>query len=439
MKYKLFSLFAIQIVLSSFICTAFNLVLQSNINGFFPICLIIYSPLMVLINTLLLEKERSIHTLSVINLLFAVIFFCLVLFFCKEKSLEFRLSSIPFFIFFAFFALRLSFKEVSNKLLLRLFDFSIILLFITFFYITRYSYKIEIAYINIFGVFVALFALVIEKQLSDVNKKGWNFIVLCIVLMALLLMCLIAYASYVGSGLIWLWGIIINIGEAISNFFNWLFSILPKLDTVENNNLIPLVTDDPYRRKDVISETLSDNMLEIILVCIGSIIGIIVLVYFLKSIHLSGRKKSKDIHKQTLVRLGLVATIKRVLNSLEIMLECKVFIHRNRNNAIGLYFYLVKLVENSKFHKLPSESPQVFLQRLERTVLDGGTMIDLSAVADYVTLAFFSNRAVDNIEIDNAPELRRVIRVVLYKDRFRSCLEKSKILLKTVFSKARTS
>ena len=425
-RYRMLSALSMQLSLSSMVCVAYNLVFQAAQNSFFPIVLLVYSPLMVILNDLFLRKERSIRVLIIFNTSLILAMGIVVFFVHREKALFWRVMACPFLIFFSASSVEFCTKPISYGALLRTFDVSILVFLLTCGYISMHSLQESMIFPAIVGASISLFTVIFLRQLGDGNRRSWLVTIFCAFFVFLLILIMLGYAPVAGGGLVRVWNWLVHICELISVFFNWLFSLLPQLFPVSGGDLIPLVTDDPYRTKGLVSGTLSDHMLEIIVIVVGSIVGFFVLLYFVKGLHLERRKRHSTLQKRRIHSVRFFSGISRAIRQFVLNIEGRIYIARNKGNALGLYFWMIRMLRNDEWEKKPAETPRCFLLRLEASLSAMGMAFEFAPVASSLELLFYSPDSPEPIQVANAPTIRKGLRHVLFIRRMERVLEKMK-------------
>lgn len=423
-EHRISAALSVQIVLASIVCTAYNLVFQETLNSFFPTVLLAYAPSMVLCNDLFLKKERSMRSLILFDTCLILVMEAVVFFVHADRTLIWRVLACPFLIFFSAYSVGLCTKPISYRTLLRTFDTSILVLLCTFAYISMHAYPVRIAYAAIIGASVSLFTVIFFRQAENGTRKSWIITCVCAFLVLLLMFVMIGYAPAVGGGLIWLWHGILRIGGLFSHFFDWLFSLLPKVGHVPDNNLIPWGTDDQFKMKGVVTEPLTDNMFAIVVIVVGSIVGFFILLYFLRGVHLEGRKRSGSVKKRRIYSVRFFSGIRKAFGTLILKVKGRMFIARSKENAVGLYFWLVKTLRKHEWRKEVGETPRGFLMKLEDSLASVGMVFDFDRIATGVEVFFYSPDSSVPMQLSEALTIRKSVRRILFTRRIMYVWEK---------------
>lgn len=367
--------------------------------------LLLYAPLISVLNKIYLRKERSLSMLLGFDSVFFVIATIIFILEARELSIIERLISIPLFTAFTAYAIKDSIKEPVDYSILRIFDFTLITFLVIFGYSSFYGNLDKPAiFIQLSGIVTSLFALITERA-GGIKKLRPSTIAIMAATSALVLL-LSHYASILGDGAIYLGNLIMAIGYMFYRFFDWLFSLIPKFPPVLNNSYIPNASDNKYRNPDVLTSTISDNTFKLIIICIMTLVALIILVLVLRKVKVrhNGKERNRDVTR--ISSMPFLKAISNAISSVKRMIKLQGFIHRNKNNSIGLALWLERKLRRTGRCKRDGECYYDFAVRLageyNRPEL-------LSAAAD-IDRTLYSGEKNMPSAVPSAKEIRRAVR-----------------------------
>ena len=399
-----------QLALVGLLYTFYNLISASLIMDFYPLMLFFYVIVITLSVHLFLRKKRTVRSLIVLAFTIGFMAEVAIIIF-SNGDLMGKIRAIPFLFFFTAYAIRREIKGTSDKIVLRTFDISVIFLILTSIYTAYYGYLPEISYPSLLSVIISLATLIILRQ-SSTTRSGHNWLMtaLSILLLVFFTILLSDASAILGRGVEVIRGILQDLARGLLAFANWLFSLIPRLFHLTDGGYIYWESDDKYRGGYVENGTLSSRILEIILITIGLVIGLIIRLHFMKYFHVGGKKEKKGntISEKRTEDLGLM--IRRVLAFLLISFKSKNYIRKHRNEADGMYFWLVNALKRDEQGKRKGESPREFLCRLRNMEELNEEGEILFQIAQKSELAFYYHLERSDMTINEARKLRWRIR-----------------------------
>lgn len=367
--------------------------------------LMLYAPLVSILNKLYLRKERSLSILLGFDSIFFVIATILFIITARELSIIERLISIPLFTAFTANAIKDSIKDPGDYSILRLFDFTLISFLVIFCYSSFYeTLDKSVIFIQLSGIITSLFALITERA-GGIKKLRPSTIAIMIATSGLVLL-LSHYASILGDGAIYLGNLIMAIGYLFYRFFDWLFSLIPKFPPVLNNSYIPNASDNKYRNPDVLTSTISDNTFKLIIIGIMTLIALIILVLVLRKVKVrhNGKEKGRNVTK--ISSMPFLKALSNAAASIKRMIKLQSFIHRNKNNSIGLALWLERKLRRTDRCKKDGECYYDFAMRLATEY----NRPELRIAADDIDRTLYSGKKNKPSEVPIAKEIRRTVR-----------------------------
>ncbi len=357
---NLFPTVAKETILSSLIATIISLFLKDG-GGPLPIFLVIYTPIITLFNNMFLKRERSGSSIAIFNLIVIVLFEVTIILLRTTTSLFISFLFIPLFVLISAFSVKALTKETGEKSILRLFDISLFSLIFTIFYLlSNNANRITIAY-PIIATTISLVTILTMRQGG--KKKGW-ILTVCVTLITLFLVFLLdKYAPTIGKGLVSFWYKIVALAKRIYTFLLYLISLLPSIKPKLNYDILPKPADGEYRR-EVVTGTIGESVLKVIVFAFFLIIAIVSFIIVLKNIHIKRNGEAKNNKKKTISNNSLIGAIKASLLRLKDELKLRKYIRENKDYSLGLSLWMEKKLKNDIWHRKLDESRASFVERI---------------------------------------------------------------------------
>lgn len=411
-------LLAKETALTSIIATLITLFMKNN-GGVIPYALLLFTPLITILNNTYLRKERSVPSLVVFNSIFIVITEIVVFILRGTNTVFSSLLLVPLLMIFSGRSIKGISKEITIAQILRSFDYSLFTLIVTFAYATTYYIDYSIIFTPLLGVILSFVAILYMRQ--GERKGGWIVTSILTLITVSLIVLLEHYADEIGNGILSIWNGIKKLAELFYAFLLWFFSLFPPFRANLNYDIIPKADDNEYRR-DVISDTLDTNVLRVIFLFIFFLASLIVLIYMLRHVHLKRRKGIKTLEKSKIKHLSLLDAIKKAIERLKEKQRERKFIKNNKNNALGFSLWAEKKLSRTEWRKRENETRAVFIKNLS-SYLDSPL---LESEADKVDSYLYSNRIEKVEEIENIDDLYNKINKVLLKRKIEEIKESMK-------------
>lgn len=396
---KAFRAMAFQAVISALFGVFFIMVTQVRGISIFPVFLLFFASLSALLDVAFLSRKRTMRAVFVFNGILSVLFAVAVFVLFPDAEILTRLMALPVAVFFSAYSVRLASDDVSYRTFLRLLDLSIVILLIVAVCSRIRSYPAEMTYMAATATAVSLLSVLMLRH-GGTGARGWITTLLLIAALILLVLLLAGYAPAAGESVMVLWNLVRSFFYSIYDFINWLFGLLPGGEAKPGQNLIPSVTDDPYRKHEPLTAALPDKVFELALLAVLTVFAVVLLVYWIRHVNIARRGIGGE--KRKVFAVSAARGILMGLSSLVLMVRTKVFIFINRGNSIGLYFWLCSALRRDDFGKRCSETPREFLSRLASYIPD----YDIKALADDVELVFYSGAKAIPAEVPDAAAIR---------------------------------
>lgn len=397
---KAFRAMAFQVVVSSLFGVFFIMVTHDQGVSIFPFLLVFFAAACAALDAAFLSRRREKKSVLAFNGMLSLLFTLAVFFLFPRAEILERLMSLPVAVFFSAYSVRLASDDVSYRTFLRLLDLSIAIFIIAAICGSIRSYPVEMTYMAATATAVSLLSVLLLRH-GGTGAGGWISTMLLILSLVLLVFLLAGYAPAAGESVMALWRLVQRFFNGIYDFINWLFGLLPGGEAKPGQNLIPVVTDDPYRKHETLTAALPDKVFQILLFVVLTSCAAVLLLYWIRRVRFSRRGMGGKKQKSSTVSVS--RGILMGLSSLGLMIRTRVFIFMNRNNSVGLYFWLSRVLRKDDLGKRSSETPREFLFRLSPFVPGH----DLEKLADDVELVFYSGTKHVPSEVPCAASVRR--------------------------------
>mgnify|MGYP007088293047 CR=1 FL=1 len=405
---NLFPTTAKETILSSLIATILSLFLKDG-GGPLPIFLVVYTPIITVLNNSFLKKERSGSSIAIFNLIVIILFEVAIILLRTTVSLFISVLFIPLFVLISAFSVRALTKETGEKSILRLFDISIFSLIFTIFYLlSNNANRITIVY-PIIATTISLITILTMRQGG--KKKGW-ILTVCVALVTLFLVFLLdRYAPTIGKGLVNFWYKIVALAKRIYAFFLYLISLLPSIKPKLNYDILPKPADGEYRR-EVVTGTIGESVLKIIVFAFFLIVAIIALIIVLKNIKRNGGAKTNK--KKTISNNSLIGAIKASLLRLKDEIKLRRYIRQNKDYSLGLSLWMEKKLKNDIWHRELDESRTSFVERIG-LLINEEALIKCSKNVDEI---LYSNEKISVLKVEESKSIRnRILKAKSKRDK----------------------
>ena len=378
---------------------------------YFPQIMLLYAPLIYLLNRFFLRRERSLLALLTVNLLpLAALTVAYLL-------LE-RWQGFAYFVFSLFFLCWLTYcggycatDGIPLPWALLNLDASFVLLVAFICYSSAFSLPIRWSIPSLAGLCACVVCAVILRSSRSPGLKGWLAVGGAFTLLLALLEVVTGAAAPAGRGLVALWNLIVQgyraVTRLILRFFLWLLSLLPSGEYGEAETLEQWEAALPELPAEAeTSPILSAVFFLMAAACVGA--GVIWLLLRLRKVRLrstGGKSSAAALPRRE--RVALLPALLRLVKGWYEAIRLRVFLWRHRNSPRGLYFLLVHRCRRAPWHKQSGETPRQFLSRLSLAA-DGDEVLSraLSDLAAETDAAFYSPDPAEK-HLAYAPLIRR--------------------------------
>lgn len=402
----------------------YMLTMREGLPGwFFPQFLLVYAPLVYLINRLFLKKERSVLAVGGLNTVLGI-----------AAGVGYFLSGsgrgIAYVSFAGLFLFWLTLRGAGaahrgiplQRTLLTL-DASFLLLVAFICYSSALTLSPAWNIPSVAGLCAAIIAAVILRSSQSPGLKGWLAVAGAFVLLFLLLWVVIGIAAPAGQGLVAVWSMVAACIGAVKSLLLWgflfLLSLLPTADPEGEMGWTRfedaiLVEDTPVEEVNPIF-----GLILLIIFVVTAVAGIIWLLAQLRRMKLRPAAGAQVSPLPRRERISLFKGLLRLLGNWYAALKLRFHLWRGRNSPVGLYFLLVHRCRRAPWHKTGGETPRQFLLRLcEASGGDEALASALKQLARDTDAALYSNRPAPDC-LEYAPLIRRKLGTALRLHFFR--------------------
>lgn len=405
---------ACQFALACNLTTAYYmLTMADGMPGwFYPQVMLLYAPLVFLLNRLFLRRERSLLALGGVNIALCG---CMV----GAYLLLERWQGIAYFAFVAIFLAWLTFRgcrtamqgaSLRGTLLTLDAAFVLLVAFVCYSSATALAPLWSIPAVG--GLCATIISAVILRSSHSPGVKGWLAVAGAFALLFALLWVVTGAAAPAGQGLVAVWSLIAAGFNAVKGmvlrFFLFLLSLLPdaepgEMDWLEQGEAI-IIEDTPQQEGSPVF-----GIVVFVLFAVVLAVGLVWLLRQLSRIRLRSVGKVQTTALPRRERMNLLPALLRLLRSWYAGVKLRLLLWQGQNTPDGLYFLLVHRCRRAPWHKRPGETPRQFLDRLcEAAGGDEALSRALTDLARETDIALYSGRP-GKKKLAYAPLIRRRI------------------------------
>lgn len=366
---QIFSAVTSQFSLACSLTTLTYLATLKNGDGdlYYPLVLLLYAPLLFIVNHLFLRRERTMRGVFILNMLLWAGIFASVCW--QEGGSDF--ASLGFAAAFCLWVTvrgaQMALNAPSLRTLILNVDCSAILLVLFTGYLAisenHTVWGVPIA----LGFAASILGMMANRMDHGLGGREWCLVAGTFMAISLVVLLLInVVAEPAGQGVVALWMTLVAAGKFILGlvwkfllWFSSLFSV-PESGTFEMEQTVQL----PGMEEEAAAE---NPFLLVVMVVIGIMVGVallIFLLYRLGKLHIGGRKGKTNQPRGKRERLSLWLGFRRLFLFWINRIRMRNYLWKNRNRPVGLYFLLVHRCRIGPWRKKSGETPREFLMRL---------------------------------------------------------------------------
>jgi len=360
-----------QLALSSMICTVviMIMIIESSLKECYPFVLIVFAPAVYLIDRIFLIKERTMNQLIFLNAVLGVILLAIIHFIDGWSGFAAAVFMVAFIAWLGYFGAKYAVKAPKMGEMVMYLDFACVILVVFIAFLSAKRLEIILAIPAIVGFVAAIMGVIVCRINRKMGIKEWGAIGIvfaAIVGIASLFMSFVADSA--GKGLVALWNAIIGIAKAILDFIMRVMLFLASL--VKEPEAPPLEMEQPAVMPDVghiVEEVKSVTDVILIVTGIILVIAFVFLAFFIAYKKRVGGEKAVKVggRTQTRGRILIFAGLRRLFAKIKDWMHIRIFLLKNRNRAVGLFYYIIQKSKRSTLAKSNGETPREFLTRLK--------------------------------------------------------------------------
>ncbi len=370
-------------------------------------------PLIYLVNDLFLARERTVQQLAAVDIVCGVALFAAMLLLNPWYGVTFAVLEAVACVILCARGIFCATKTLTLARTIQWMDISLIVLVLFVAYLGALDLSLIWAAPSLIGCGGAVFALISYRSGESLGVSGWGFFIGTILALCGVIAALVQWVSTgAGQGVRSLWAGLIaalhTVGVWITRFMEWFTSLFPeeKVEALELESETTAVTV-------VDTSTQLDFSIPIYVFIAAGIllaVAIVLLFLWLSKIKAGGRKMPMQ-RKTTLQRKR--ASVWRVLlmrlQWLREGIRIRLYLHRHRNTAIGLYYTLLRETHRRTWRQGSAHTPSEYLTLLSARAQEETLSAALLGLIEPVEKALYAPNA-KNERYANAAVIRKSVR-----------------------------
>lgn len=335
---------------------------------YYPQVLPVYAPLLYGVNRLFLRRERTMLSTALLN---AALWAVLMISICVQEWSGGLASLIAAAVFTLIITVRgacLAAEGTSLRSLILTLDATALLLVLFTAYLAAfgksYLWSLPIAA----GFAASVLGMTANRIGRPMGGREWGLVGGTFLLITLAVVLLVGVAAApVGQGIVALWTLLVRAVRLIMHllwrFLLFLAALFPQRTYEE------LPPEPAFTPPEISQEALGEGnpVVVILFLVVLAALLITMLVWLarqLSRLRIGGQRRTKRVlHSRT--RPSLWGALKRLFAAHRQKLRMLRFLHRHREQPVGLYYLLVRRCRTAPWHKRPGETPREFLARLQ--------------------------------------------------------------------------
>ena len=366
-------------------------------GGFFPLSMLLYAPLIYLLDLLLLRRNPTVLVLSTLNFLCAGAMLLGRLLLEPWRGFADLAFAAAFLIWLTMRAGQFAREGAPLRGTLLMLDCSFLLLIAITAAFSASLLPLARAVPALCGLSASMVTASASRSPKTAGAKGWLALGIAFaLLMVPMWFFLTVLATPAASGLVSVWRVITSgiraVGQCFLGLLGYLLSLFPGASLGEPGSYevpeLPALDDSPIPE---VSPIVGAVLLILLALCAAAL-----LVWLIRTLGRSrvGRTAPmKSAPPPRRERTGFGQGLLRLLSSLIRAVELRWRLWQNRDTALGLYFLLEHRCRRSPWRKVPGETPREFLLRMaEAARPDDALRRALTELARQTDAALYSNR-----------------------------------------------
>jgi hypothetical protein len=394
-------------------CSYFLTMEDQTQVAYFPAILLVYAPLVYLLNRLFLRRERTVIAWILWNATLCALLVGSVAVVCAGWPSSGILPVLLFTGLSTFRGAQLCHNPPKLSAAILWLEINVVVLAVFIgIWVTTEGSMLWCCPVTL-GAGAALLAVISHRMNGRMGGREWVLLILVLACMGGVLWLLVTFfAAPTGQGVVLIWSgflaVLNAIGGQIQRFLTFLTSLLKpeQYEEVEMTDLSGMNFDTSAND----SMAASFGRLLAIFVIVAVILSAVAALIVFGRIKLGRpviRSTPKKERKRN--RLSLLAGIKKMLEHLRAYLKLRRIMWTARNTELGTYYSLVRLCRHTALRQQPGDTPGAFLTRLEESYAQqevADVLVDLRLRVEYV---LYSDRGTSS-QFPNSKRLKRQIK-----------------------------
>ena len=362
-----------QLTLACIICTLTYTMLfiyGRQPNLYYPAVLMIYGPMLYIIDIFFLRKQRTQEQLTILNAVLCVLFIVSVLVIDGLGGGVEAAFTIAFSIWLAVNSAKMAMVRPRLQNMISQFDVSAIVLVLFMAFLT-YKELSEVWCIPaVIGFTAAVLGVISRRMGRRMGIKEWGTIGgVFIAIFAVIWVVITFVARPVGNALSFLANkFIAGISFVAGKFFGLLdsFAALFNKDADYTNIYGEPQQNISVSEQEMLSEMDYSYLIPIAVIAAIVILGLIVWAYLqVRKQHIGGSVLFAETKQTEGEKTSFIDGIKNAFLMMSRSIKVKIAISANKNKPLGLFYYAVIKMQHSSMHKDTGETPCEFLEKLK--------------------------------------------------------------------------
>ena len=404
---------AAQLALGGNLATVYYLATFTEVppGPLFPQILLLYAPLVYLLNRLFLRHPRSMRALAIFNTLPVLGLLGLYLAFEPRQNMAYPLFTAGFLIWITFRGCQFALNGPALRNILLGLDCGFLLLI----FYSCYACAMPVEPIR--GVYAAaaflasILAASSCRSSRPLTARSWLVIgTACVLLFGVMALFLAVAADPAGQLIVTLWSALTSAvgtaGRGLLGILTFLLSLFPSGDYSDNQELeMPEIPQFDTEAVAEVSPVGGAVLVGILAVC--AVIFLLKTLRRMGRIQLTTRTRAVSVTPSRRERTSFLSGLRRLITAWMGAFSLHLLLWHRRNTPKGLYFLLVHRCRLAPWRKRSQETPREFLLRLQQAAAaDAELASALGLLADAADAAFYAPGCAPDT-LPYAPMVRR--------------------------------
>ena len=405
-------------------------------GSYYPVMLLPYALLLFVADRVFLRRERTMQGVVLVNGGLCLAACLAAVFLGGVTDWMGGLWAVIFCAWLAAYAGRLAQSSPTLFELMLVTDLSLVTLALFTAYLSATGLSVSWCIPIAVGCASSILGTIVFRSGANLGPRSWMFLgtIFAGVLAAVWLLVSFV-AAPAGEGLVTLWNWAVKAGQFLLDllwkFLVFLASLFP---AAESGKLPPPdVTQGMGQMDEQIQIDSSLPLILLIILAVGVLIVVFLLLRALGRIRLA-RVRAEKRPEAVRHRISLLTALRRLLAGWGQWVSRRMWLWKNRDTAMGLYFLLVQRSGPTPWHKLQGETPREFLGRLrDRAAGDPELIQALESLIPAVDQALFAPYTGEEL-FPKAAFVRRRLGTAVYRGMVRDAGSNLRLRLRSLSS-----